>query len=90
MQLSGLTASMRRQAEQYRPVVEKYDTRATFAGFGICDHFYTGKRFDPDLISNRSAHGLMQVVPDTAGGEVHRWLGRIGKPSPSLLLHPEI
>ena len=55
-QLSGLTASMRRQAEQYRPVVEKYADR-------------------------------YNLSPD--GGEVHRWLGRTGKPSPSLLLHPE-
>ena len=88
-QLSGLTASMRRQAEQYRPVVEKYADRYNLSPDLVFAIIYTESDFDPDLISNRSAHGLMQVVPDTAGGEVHRWLGRIGKPSPSLLLHPE-
>ena len=88
-QLSGLTASMRRQAEQYRPVVEKYADRYNLSPDLVFAIIYTESDFDPDLISNRSAHGLMQVVPDTAGGEVHRWLGRTGKPSPSLLLHPE-
>lgn len=88
-QLSGLTASMRRQAEQYRPVVEKYADRYNLSPDLVFAIIYTESDFDPDLISNRSAHGLMQVVPDTAGGEVHRWLGRTGKPSPSMLLHPE-
>ena len=83
-QLSGLTASMRRQAEQYRPVVEKYADRYNLSPDLVFAIIYTESDFDPDLISNRSAHGLMQVVPDTAGGEVHRWLGRTGKPSPSL------
>ena len=82
-------ASMRRQAEQYRPVVEKYADRYNLSPDLVFAIIYTESDFDPDLISNRSAHGLMQVVPDTAGGEVHRWLGRTGKPSPSLLLHPE-
>lgn len=80
-QLSGLTASMRRQAEQYRPVVEKYADRYNLSPDLVFAIIYTESDFDPDLISNRSAHGLMQVVPDTAGGEVHRWLGRTGKPS---------
>ena len=80
---------MRRQAEQYRPVVEKYADRYNLSPDLVFAIIYTESDFDPDLISNRSAHGLMQVVPDTAGGEVHRWLGRTGKPSPSLLLHPE-
>ena len=66
-QLSGLTASMRRQAEQYRPVVEKYADRYNLSPDLVFAIIYTESDFDPDLISNRSAHGLMQVVPDTAG-----------------------
>ena len=88
-QISGLTASLRRQAEQYRPVVEKYADRYNLSPDLVFAIIYTESDFDPDLISDRSAHGLMQVVPETAGGEVHRWLGRTGRPSPSLLLQPE-
>lgn len=87
--LAGLTESLRRQAEQYRPIVEKYAERYSLSPDLVYAIIYTESDFDPDLISNRSAHGLMQVVPETAGGEVHRWLGRNGKPSRSLLLHPE-
>lgn len=87
--LAGLTESLRRQAEQYRPLVEKYAERYGLSPDLVYAIIYTESDFDPDLISNRSAHGLMQVVPETAGGEVHRWLGRSGKPSRSLLLHPE-
>lgn len=87
--VSGLTAFMRRQAEQYRPVVEKYADRYNLSPDLVFAIIYTESDFDPDLISNRSAHGLMQVVPETAGGEVHQWLGRSGKPSRTQLLHPE-
>ena len=87
--LAGLTDSLRRQAERYRPYVEKYAAQYSLSPDLIYAIIYTESDFDPDLISNRSAHGLMQVVPQTAGGEVHRWLGRAGRPSRSMLLHPE-
>lgn len=87
--LAGLTDSLRRQAERYRPYVEKYAAQYNLSPDLIYAIIYTESDFDPDLISNRSAHGLMQVVPQTAGGEVHRWLGREGRPSRSLLLQPE-
>ncbi len=44
--------------------------------------------FNPRLVSNRFAHGLMQVVPDSAGKEVHAWLGLEGMPSPYILFDP--
>ena len=45
--------------------------------------------FDPNQVSVRSAHGLMQIVPETAGREVRRWLGEGGEPSSGELLNPE-
>ena len=45
--------------------------------------------FDPNQVSVRSAHGLMQIVPGTAGREVRRWLGEGGEPSSGELLNPE-
>lgn len=49
---------------------------------------YTESSFNPKLVSGRSAHGLMQVVPETAGEEVKRWLGESGIPTASELLDP--
>ncbi len=47
----------------------------------------TESDFNPRLVS-ASAHGLMQVVPDTAGEEVRRWFGGNGLPSRSELFDP--
>ena len=48
----------------------------------------TESDFNPRLVSSASAHGLMQVVPDTAGEEVRRWFGGNGLPSSSELFDP--
>ena len=88
-QIGGLTASLRRQAEQYSTIVDKYAQRYELEPELVYAIIYTESNFDPYLVSNRSAHGLMQVVPETAGGEVHRWFGKTGKPSSSALFHPE-
>ncbi len=87
--LAGLTEFMRRNAEQYRPIVEKYASQYHIDPELIYALIHIESRFDPYLISNRAAHGLMQVVPNTAGGEVHRWLGFKGIPSRAALLEPE-
>ena len=87
--LAGLTDFMRRSAEQYRPLVEKYAAQYHLDPELVYALIHIESRFDPCLISNRAAHGLMQVVPNTAGGEVHRWLGFKGIPSRAALLEPE-
>ncbi len=52
---------------------------------------YTESGFNPQVISRRGAHGLMQIVPETAGGEVHKYLfGRPGQPRPGELLNPAV
>lgn len=88
-EVAGLSASLRRRAEQYRSVVEKYATKYKLAPELVYALIYTESSFNPSLISHRSAHGLMQVVPETAGSEVHKWFGRSGLPAPESLLHPE-
>lgn len=51
---------------------------------------HTESGFNPRLISPRSALGLMQVVPSSAGGEVHRFLhGQAGLPDMNTLLDPD-
>lgn len=87
--LAGLTEFMRRNAEQYRPIVEKYAAQYRLTPELVYALIHIESRFDPYLVSNRAAHGLMQVVPSTAGGEVHRWLGFKGTPSRAALLEPE-
>ena len=87
--LVGLTEEMRKNAGQYRDIVEKYAEKYHLSPELVYALIHTESRFDPQLISNASAHGLMQVVPKTAGEEVHRWFGHTGIPGRKLLLDPE-
>ena len=50
----------------------------------------TESAFNPFAVSNAGALGLMQVVPESAGGEVQAYLtGKAGKPSSSFLFDPK-
>ncbi len=44
--------------------------------------------FNPNAVSNRDAHGLMQIVLSTAGAEVHNYLKKDMPLSPDMLHDP--
>lgn len=81
--------SLQQRALRYKDIVERNAARFNLRPDLIYAVIYTESSFNPSLISSRNAHGLMQVVPRTAGGEVHAWLGREGSPSSEELLDPE-
>lgn len=88
-EVADLPTSLRQRVERYRDTVEKCAERYGLDPGLVYAIIYTESSFNPTLISSRSAHGLMQVVPATAGGEVHAWFGRSGIPDAEVLLHPE-
>lgn len=87
--LAGLSTNLKSRIALYRPTIDKYAQRYGLDPLLVCAIIYTESSFNPTLISSQFAHGLMQVVPNTAGGEVHAWLGRPGTPDSDILLHPE-
>ncbi len=88
--LEAQVGALQARALRYRDSVERYAARYNMAPDLIYAIIYTESSFNPGLISSQNAHGLMQVVPETAGGEVHTWLGRAGVPAAVELLNPEI
>lgn len=85
--LSGL--SMAARAARYQDTVNVYARKYGLDASLVMAIMQVESGFNPTLISSRNAHGLMQVVPATAGDEVHRWLGRSGRPTASELLNPD-
>ena len=65
---------------------EKYDLAAGL----MLAIMHTESNFNPFAVSPNQAVGLMQIVPDTAGNEVYRYLmGTQGAPSMETLFSPE-
>lgn len=85
--VSGL--SMAARAALYQETVNLYARKYGLDASLVMAIMQVESGFNPSLISSRNAHGLMQVVPATAGDEVHRWLGRSGQPTASELLNPD-
>jgi len=88
MSFYGLSMSAR--SARYRKQVEEYALKYNLDVPLVLAIMQAESGFDPSLISPRNAHGLMQIVPATAGGEVRRWLGGSGNPSSQELLNPDI
>ena len=81
-------SSLQQQAARYEQAVAVWSRYFGIKPDLVFALMYTESSFNPRLVSGRSAHGLMQVVPETAGEEVKRWLGESGIPTASELLDP--
>ena len=86
----SVEASYTAQAGKYRDFVKRYAEKYNLASSLVLAIMHTESNFNPFAVSSRSAVGLMQVVPDTAGNEVYRYLmGTQGSPSIETLFSPE-
>ncbi len=83
-------ASKARQAAQYARIVEVYAQKYNISQALIFAIMHTESNFNPYAVSRSNALGLMQVVPETAGEEVHNYLtGTRAVPSSQTLLTPD-
>lgn len=77
-------------AGKYRNVVSLYAEKYDLAAALMLAIMHTESNFNPFAVSPNQAVGLMQIVPDTAGNEVYRFLmGTQGTPSMETLFSPE-
>lgn len=78
------------RARRYKPLIEQAASRFGLSLDLMYAIIHNESNFSPMLVSNRSAMGLMQLLPSTAGGEVHTFLyGHPGKVSFADLSNPE-
>lgn len=78
------------RARRYKHLIEQAAQRFGLNHSLVYAIIHNESNFAPLLVSNRSAMGLMQLLPSTAGGEVHTFLyGHPGKVSFSDLSNPE-
>lgn len=80
-----------RSASDYRSLVDSFAKRYGLNTNLVLAIIHSESNFVPSLVSSKSAMGLMQLLPSTASGEVHRFLyGRQGSLSYAELSVPEI
>jgi membrane-bound lytic murein transglycosylase C len=78
------------KAGKYRAMAEAYARKYTLAPSLVLAIMHTESNFNPLAVSASSALGLMQIVPETAGNEVYRYLkGAHGVPTTETLFSPE-
>lgn len=81
--------SYARRKNSYSPFIHKYAKQYSLDPKLVTAIVYAESMFMPHLVSSRNAHGLMQVVPETAGAEVHKFFKKEGIPTASELIQPE-
>ena len=78
------------RALKYRPLVERLAKDFSVSRNLVYAIIKTESDFNPYAVSHVPAFGLMQVVPATAGQDVHRFLNNTdGLPSRDFLIVPE-
>ena len=79
-----------RQAGSYREMVATYAGKYNLPVDLVYAIIHSESNFNPTLVSNQNATGLMQLLPSTASDEVHRFLyGRRGNVTNEELYDPE-
>lgn len=77
------------RARQYRDMVDRYARRYNLSPRLVLAIMHAESGFNPKAVSPAQALGLMQIVPETAGGEVHAYLhGTPGQPPRDALFDP--
>jgi len=68
------TVKLLARARRYQHLVESFARRYNLSTELVYAIIHSESDFSPTLVSGKSAMGLMQVLPDTASDEVHRYL----------------
>lgn len=85
------TPVIRYNSNYYRELVENFSRRYNLNTALVMAIIHSESNFSPGLVSNKSAMGLMQLLPSTASDEVHRFLyGKRGQVGFEDLRIPEI
>ena len=84
-----VSKSYLQRKKSYIPFVQRYSRKYGLDPSMVIAIIHAESTFYPHLVSTQNAHGLMQVVPATAGAEVHRYFKKEGEPSSTELMHPE-
>lgn len=75
---------------EYRRLIENFSRRYKLSTALVMAIIHSESDFRPNLVSSKSAMGLMQLLPSTASGEVHKFLyGRSGQINFEQLSVPE-
>ncbi|HEU6438017.1 MAG TPA: transglycosylase SLT domain-containing protein [Nitratidesulfovibrio sp.] len=87
--LAATPEQMLLRARQYRDMVDRYARRYNLSPRLVLAIMHAESGFNPNAVSPAQALGLMQIVPETAGGEVHAYLhGAPGQPPRDALFDP--
>lgn len=79
-----------RNAERYRPLVERYAAQYEVSPTLVMAIIRTESNFNPFAVSSAPAYGLMQLVPTTGGREAYRRVrGLDESPTSGYLFDPD-
>jgi membrane-bound lytic murein transglycosylase C len=78
------------RARKYKPLVKRFAKQFSISRNLVYAIMKTESDFNPYAVSSAPAFGLMQIVPTTAGKDVHKFLNnKMGLPSKRFLFNPE-